>query len=435
MSNLITSTLFVPIDIGKNVHWFAGLAGLELEPVVAARKVRATRAGFDELTDGLDAALTCGLYARLVVGLEPTGIYHLSWTRALMAHYEAQRAPDARPQVELRLLNPLGVKRQRETLGGARPRKTDQLDLDAIAYCLRDGQGYPARLPNADELPFVLWARDYRAATRQRRRLEIQLLSQLDHLWPGLLVNVAHFRRMHPELEAPRPLVTSHSLERLSIQAILRYAPNPYAFRTWGEPGIQAFFRQHVGRCGPKTAATAYAIVREALLPPEDIAALLAARLHADAARFFQLQTHIEALEQQAEQLLPHSPAAVLLTVPGISPRLAARYLAYLGHYQRFEDAAEIWAFAGFDRVTHESGDHRRQGKITKKGHPGLRDTLYLIGYHVARTVPQIGRTKAQAKRRSLGEVGATLHAANRVNRILFRLLTDQVPFDPDRLR
>ncbi|MFQ6102550.1 MAG: transposase [Anaerolineae bacterium] len=435
MSNFTTLPAFLPIDIGKNVHWFAVLVGYDLTPLITPRKVRSNQEGCAEIVAVLDQLLFRGLYHPVVPGLESTGIYHEGLARALHERYADRRAPDAQPRLDFRFLNPLVVKRQRDVLSGARPRKTDRIDLDAIAICLRDGQGYPAALPTADELPFVLWARDYRATQRQRRRLEVRLLSQIDQLWPGLLVNVQRFRKMHPELEAPVPLVHSKPLERRSIQAILRHCPNPHDFLALGQQGIQAFFRQHVGRCGPKTAGRAWAIVSEALLVPDDIAQLLAAQLQADALAFFDLLAHIEALEQQADILVPHSPAAVLVTVPGISARLAARYLAYLRHHRRFLDAAEIWAFAGFDLVTEESGDFRRLGKITKKGHPGLRDTLYLIGYHVAKHVPQIARTKAKARQRGLGAVGATLHAAHRVNRILFRMLVDQAPFDPDRLR
>jgi hypothetical protein len=38
------------------------------------------------------------------------------------------------------------------------------------------------------------------------------------------------------------------------------------------------------------------------------------------------------------------------------------------------------------------SGDFRRVGHVTRKGDPGLRDTLYLIGLHTARHLPAIGR-------------------------------------------
>jgi transposase len=240
---------------------------------------------------------------------------------------------------------------------------------------------------------------------------------------------------MHPDLEAPVPLVRSKPLERQRVQAILQHCPNPYDFLALGPAGIQAFFRTNIGRCGTVTANLAYNLVKNALLPPPEVAALLADQLHSDFAHYLTLAHRFEALGQQADVLVPDSPAAVLTTVPGISPLLAARYLAHLGHPQRFKQASQIWAFAGFDLVTEESGDFRRIGHITRKGQPGLRDTLFLIGLHTARNVPAIGRVKQKALARGKGEVGATIHAARKANRLCQHLLYHQLPFDPTRTR
>ena len=114
---------------------------------------------------------------------------------------------------------------------------------------------------------------------------------------------------------------------------------------------------------------------------------------------------------------------------------LAARYLAHLGHPQRFTHAQEIWAFAGFDVVTEESGDFRRVGHITKKGSPGLRDTLFLIGLHTARQIPAIGRAKQRAIARGKSDIAATIHAAHKANRICHHLLFHQIPFDSAQVR
>jgi transposase len=202
-----------------------------------------------------------------------------------------------------------------------------------------------------------------------------------------------------------------------------------------GQPGIQAFFRAHIGRCGSATAQIAYNLVKNALLPPFDIAALLATQLQADFALFLTLEQQFIALADQAASLVPDSPAAVLTPIHGLSPCLAARYLAHLGHPQRFQRAAEIWAFAGFDPVIDQSGDFRRIGHISRKGDPGLRDTLFLIGLHMAKQIPALARTKQRARQRGLGYVGATLHAAHKANRICHHLLYHQLPFDPEQVR
>jgi transposase len=429
------NTLFVTLDIGKNVNWYGAYAGYELKPVVEPTKVRSNRQGFDQVTSVVDALLHCGAYDRLVLGHEPTGVYHEAWSRALNDRYAPHQQGQAQPPLEYYYLNPLLSKRKREALGKGRKRKTDPIDLRAIAFCLRDGQGHPAFVPTGPALGFQLWGKAYRQNRRDVRRLTRHLLSQLDRLWPGAAVNLKRFKQAHPNLEPPVPLVLSKPLQRQRVRAILQHCPNPHDFLALGQDGIQAFFRTHVGRCGSATAKKTFELVKQALLPSPDLAVLLADQLQADFQLYLTLEQRFEALCAQADHLVPNSPAAVLVSIPGISPLLAARYLAHLGHHQRFQRAAQIWAFAGFDPVTEESGDFRRIGHISRKGDPALRDTLFLIGLHMAHQLPALAQTKQRAKKRGKRHVGATLHAAHKANRICHHLLYHQLLFDPARLR
>ena len=428
-------TLFVILDIGKNVHWFGAYAGFNLKEVVRPFKVRSDQSGFKQVTTILDTLLACGAYRQVVLGHEPTGIYHENWARELYKRYQPQREGAAEPRLDYRFLNPLTSKKRREAQANGRKRKTDRIDLKAIAYCLRDGQGQPAFLPTGKELQFQLWGRTYRNTERERRQLTRAILSQLDRLWPGAVVNVKRFQKMHPDLDVPIPLVLSKPLERQRVRAILTHSPNPYHLLNLGQDGIQAFLRQHVGRCGSATAKLVYNLLQNAVLPPPEVAALLADYLQSDFQRYLSLDQRLETLKNQAEIIVPDSPAAVLTTVPGVSPFLAARYLAYLGHHRRFLAPGEIWAFAGFDMVTDESGDYRRIGKITKKGANGLRDTLFLLGFHMANNIPALQRIRERAVRRGKGKIGATIHVAQKANRICYHLLYHQLPFDPTRLR
>lgn len=429
------TTLFVTLDIGKNVHWLGAYAGYDLKAVMEPLKVRSDQSGFERVTAVIDGLLACGDYQQVVLGHEPTGVYHEAWSRALAERYAAHCRGEASPPLTYQFVNPLLSKRKREELTKGRKRKTDRLDLRAIAYCLRDGLGQAAFLAGEAELRFQVWGQAYRRTQRAQQRLSVGLLAQIDRLWPGALVNVKRFQKMHPEMELPVPLVKSKPLERQRVRAILEHCPNPHEFLALGPDGIQAFYRQHIGRCGPATAQVAYQVVRQAVLPPPDIAELLASELQAEFDHYLSLEQRLDRLSDQAESLVPDSPAAVLTTAPGLSPLLAARYLAHLGHPHRFTEAAEIWAFAGFDVVTEESGDFRRVGRITKKGDPGLRDTLYLIGLHTAKNIPAIGQAKQRALKRGLRDVGATLHAARKANRLCHHLLYHQIPFDPNRSR
>lgn len=134
---------------------------------------------------------------------------------------------------------------------------------------------------------------------------------------------------------------------------------------------LLAFLRTHVGRASPATAQRGLACAQHALLPPPDVAAVLAACLQRDFDLYLALEARLLALSAEAEQLVPPSPAAVLTS-------LAARYLAAVGRPDRFSSPNQVWALAGFDPLASDSGDTRRTGPISRKGDPAFRDTLSL---------------------------------------------------------
>jgi transposase len=429
------TTLFVSLDIGKNVHWLGTYAGFGLNEVRKPLKVKSDRAGFGQVTDLFDELIASGSYDQVILGHEPTGIYHEAWGRALAERYQPAEPDPSQPPVHYQFVNPLTSKKRREAQNRGRYRKTDRLDLKAIALALRDGEGQPAFLATGSNLQFQLWGKRYRQTEKQRRQASRTVLGLLDRLWPGAVVNVKRFRQMHPDLSPPQPLVLTHPLDRKLVRVLLTHAPNPYHLQAMTDDQLLTFLRTHLGRGGPATVQRLRQALDQALLPPTEVAALLASEMQTTFAGYLALAEQIDALITQAETLVPGSPAQVLTTIPGVSPFLAARYLAHLGHPQRFTTPDQVWAFAGLDLVTHQSGDTQRLGQITRKGNPALRDTLFLIGFHTRQHVPAIGRAYQRATGRGLGPVAATLHAAHKANRLCQRMLFHQRPFDPQRLR
>jgi len=427
------SVAYVVFDIGKNVHAMAAYAGHDLRPIVKPEFLRANPDGFARAATVVDDLLASGAYDCIVLGHEPTGVYHETWGHALRDRYAPALRPDAHPRIDYRFLNPFQTKQDRKRVLG-RNRKTDFTDLAAIARCLADGAGTPAFLPAAHDILFQHWAASYFRAVRDMRRLTLQLLSAFDRLWPGALVDVARFQRAHPKLSPPVPLVHSKPLERKLVRALILHAPNPHLIRRMSADDLLALLRTHVGRASPATARRVLDCAQHALLPPPDITAVLAAHLQHDFDLYLALEARLLALSAEADQLVPDSPAAVLTSVPGLSPCLAARYLAGIGQADRFASPNQVWALAGFDPLPSDSGDARHAGPISKKGDPAFRDALFMIGVHTSRLCPPIADAKARALSRGLSPVGATLHAAHKANRLCWRLLLDQLPYDPARL-
>lgn len=429
--SITPGTLIVALDIGKNVHWFGCYRyDGRLVEVVAPEKVRSNLIGFAHFTTTVDRLLQSGLFPAAVLGNEHTGVYHEPWAWQIVDHYRPQLQPGAACPLSYRWLNPL-LTHKRQTETAVRQRTSDRTAVAAIAACLADGLGHPAQLLTGNLATLRELVRHYEQLSTQVRYTSRQLLAQLDRLWPGAVVNVQQFRRAHPDLEPPTPIVTTDPLDRDRLAVLLLHCPNPHDALALGAAGLIRVFHHHGYRAGPQTAAAILNALRHSPLPPKPSAELLATRLQADYRHYRALTAEQADLDAQITALVPQTPARFVDTVPGISPLLAARYLAPIGDVQAFATASQIWALAGYDLVTAESGDTKRVGHITKRGSPALRDTLYQIGFHTASRCPPIGTAFLAARTRGLGETAAVIHAAHKANRLCFTLLRDQRPYTP----
>ena len=120
-NNFSTPPLFVSIDIGKNVNTYGGYAGLDLQVLQAPQEVRSNGEGFAQFKKWLSACIRSGTYDPIVVGLEPTGVYHEAWAYAIQQSNGKS--------LDLRFLNPYQTKQKRQQLMSGRQRKSDPIDV------------------------------------------------------------------------------------------------------------------------------------------------------------------------------------------------------------------------------------------------------------------------------------------------------------------
>lgn len=311
------------------------------------------------------------------------------------------------------LVNPTLVKqeRQRKT---HRKRKTDAIDVAAIAALLAMGSGNPVLLLDEEAMRLRVLLQQLRSDGKAHLRLGIQLRTVLDRMWPGALGDSKAYGKAHPELPPLLHLVESRPLERQSVRVLLEHCPNPYDLRALGPAGIRQLFHTHGASCGPKTATRIHTIAQQSLLPPPVMVALLADQLQADFALYRTYETRMAGYEAAAATLLDQSSAACLLSFPGIGHTLVTRYLAGLVDPARFTKASQIWSFAGFDPLLTETGNVKRKGKISYKGCPYLRNTLFQIGFMATKHCPFCQETYQRALKRHPSKTRATIHVANK---------------------
>jgi len=424
---LARRVLIVSLDIGKDVNYYY-IRKNDLREVIEPTQVRMIRKGFDEFVGMVDKLIGSGEYDLVLLGHEPTGIYHEPWMYKLSEYYATHRQNQTQPQLRYRLVSPYQVKQERQRLS-ARYRKTDAIDTKAIANLLAEGNGNEVFIAQKAENYIRLYYQQIKQESLLMRLQKMHLLNLFDRLWPGALGDKAKFKKAHPKLEPPFHLVDSKAFERETVRILFQHCPNPYIIREMSADEIRLFFHQHNAQCGPKTAQRILAVAKQAVLLPPDHCQLLASQLQERFATYLRYEEQIQQYYTKAAELLSQTTGEVLLSYPGMGEKMAVQYMAGIISPERFNTAAELWAYAGFDTNLSETGNKKSKKGMSKKGNPFLRKTLYQIGWLAIRHNPDCHHIYKNALAKGKSKKLAVIHVAHKVNRILFAMLRDQMPY------
>jgi transposase len=244
-------------------------------------------------------------------------------------------------------LNPKAVERYRERIhlaGG----KTDPADAELLARILvtdRD-RHQPLRPsgPLVEELRVL--ARQDEVAGRDQTRLQNRLRQQL----------LAAF---------PAALDAFPNLATLSALRFLEAWPSATAAGTLTEAEIAAFLRRQGHTRADVAAARIHAALHaDVLVAPAHLTAARAGAIRLAARQLLLLREQRAAWEQRLRELLAgdraHPDGEILLGLPGLDVRLAARVLGEIGdRRERFPTSAALQSYAGTAPVTKASGRGR----------------------------------------------------------------------------
>jgi transposase len=110
----------------------------------------------------------------------------------------------------------------------------------------------------------------------------------------------------------------------------------------------------------------------------------------------------VEQLEAAIRDAADHGPwrelVAKLRCLRGVDTLTALGMAVEIGDFNRFGCAAELMAFVGLVPSEHSSGEHRRQGSITRVGNSHVRRLLVEAAWH-ARRPPKVSYEVARRQR------------------------------------
>jgi len=141
-----------------------------------------------------------------------------------------------------------------------------------------------------------------------------------------------------------------------------------------------------------------------------------------------------DANRQVNQMALEHSVCRRLMTVPGVGPVTALRFVAAIDDPTRFSSAHRVQSYLGLTPGEHSSSERARRTGITKAGPLELRSCLVQAAWATTRVkmkLPMIAWAHQIAERR--GKRVAMVAMARKIAGILFALWRDGTSYEPKR--
>jgi transposase len=148
-----------------------------------------------------------------------------------------------------------------------------------------------------------------------------------------------------------------------------------------------------------------------------------------------ELSKQISAADKELATMAKQDTTCVrLMTVPGVGPVTALRFVAALDEIGRFPNAHKVEAYLGLTPGEYSSSDRQQRTSITKAGSPALRCTLVQAAWAARRchmTHPMIAWAIEVEKRR--GKRVAIIALARKIVGILYALWRDGTTYQRSR--
>lgn len=145
-----------------------------------------------------------------------------------------------------------------------------------------------------------------------------------------------------------------------------------------------------------------------------------------------QLEVAAATFRSTARQRVNPHLSKLLQSVPGIGPQLAALLIAELADISRFKDAKAVVAYTGLDPRVKQSGKIlRRNTRLTKRGSPYLRRTLYLAAAAAQRHDPELKATYDKKRAEGKRYKQATVVVARRIITRVYAVWKRGTPYIP----
>jgi transposase len=193
---------------------------------------------------------------------------------------------------------------------------------------------------------------------------------------------------------------------------------------------VRSYVRARLGRPLRATPESLPKKVRKALLEdseglPAHLDRLLIA-LESVSTQIADADVELAALAAEDERMRR------LMTVPGVGPVTAARFVAAIDHVDRFPNAASVASYLGLVPGENTTGFRTKRTRLTRAGAPQVRWALGQAAWSMylrRKQDPMVQWARRIAERR--GTQVAIMALARKLSHVLYALWKHQVIYDP----
>ena len=147
-----------------------------------------------------------------------------------------------------------------------------------------------------------------------------------------------------------------------------------------------------------------------------------------------EIDSKINSLDKQIATIVKELNPPTL-SIPGIGELTTAVIISEFGDFSKFSNSSQLLSFAGLEPGIYQSGTILAKGKMVKRGSGYLRKALMNIANIVIKYNPTF--YDYYLKKRSEGKCHrvALSHVCKKILRIIYKLETQNIQFDPSLLK
>ena len=120
-----------------------------------------------------------------------------------------------------------------------------------------------------------------------------------------------------------------------------------------------------------------------------------------------------------------------IITIPGIGYNLGAMIISEIGDIKRFSNPSKLLAFAGLDPIVKQSGNFQADSmKISKRGSTYLRYAIYRAAFLIIYNNNTFHKFYLEKRAQGKTHRVALGHVCNKLVRVIFKILTDNIDFN-----